>query len=380
MLIKRYRLLFVSLVFLAACQSNDKVGLQQQLENTVTALQTTYIADKRLAILDAQVRFENGAWQISGETTVAEAKAALVQAVDSLLAGKKYQVEMTLLPSPALGDSTYALVRVSVANLRKQPRHSAEMVDQLVMGTPIRLLKKDENWYLIQTPYRYLAWLDSAASVRLTNREMEAWKNDHLQWFKDNYGTIRRQPTATAQPVSDIVIGSMVKKMARVGKWTRVALPDGREGFLPAESLRDYLYAFHQSKPKRDDIVTLSHRFIGVPYLWGGNSSKGFDCSGFTQTVFKLNGWLLTRDANQQVKDGVEIVPDEKFSNVLPGDLLFFGREDRITHVAISLGGPQFIHANGISGDVHVSSLDPHDANYSALRRSTFKQVRRMLQ
>jgi cell wall-associated NlpC family hydrolase len=95
--------------------------------------------------------------------------------------------------------------------------------------------------------------------------------------------------------------------------------------------------------------------------------------------VFKLNGRLLSRDANQQVKEGVEIVPDEKFSNVLPGDLLFFGRDGRITHVGISLGGAQFIHADGISGDVHVNSLDSHDANYSAYRKSVFKQVRRVL-
>jgi cell wall-associated NlpC family hydrolase len=148
---------------------------------------------------------------------------------------------------------------------------------------------------------------------------------------------------------------------------------------LPATSLRDYSYAFNAIKPKREDIVALSYRFTGVPYLWGGNSSKGFDCSGFTQTVFKMNGWPLSRDANQQAKEGIEIVPDEKFSNVLPGDLLFFGRGDRITHVGISLGGAQFIHANGISGDVHVNSLDSHDANYSAYRKSVFKQVRRIL-
>jgi cell wall-associated NlpC family hydrolase len=92
-----------------------------------------------------------------------------------------------------------------------------------------------------------------------------------------------------------------------------------------------------------------------------------------------MSGRMLSRDANQQVKEGIEIVPDEKFSNVLPGDLLFFGKGERITHVGISLGGAQFIHANGISGDVHVNSLASRDANYSAYRRSTFKQVRRVL-
>ncbi len=379
MLAQRYKLFFIFPIFLVSCLSADRDAQRHQLENAATTIQTSFVPDKRLEVFDVQMKLENGAWLISGETTLPEAKATLAKALDSLLAGKKYQLDMALLPSPALGDSTHGIVRVSVANLRKQPRHTAEMVDQLVMGTPIRVLKKDENWYLIQTPYRYLAWLDSGAFVRWSEHDMETWKSSVLQRFEENYGTIRMLPNSAAMPVADIVMGSVVKKSAGDGKWTRILLPDGREGFVPAASLRDYSYAFNESKPKRKDIVSLSHRFTGVPYLWGGNSSKGFDCSGFTQTVFRMNGWLLPRDANQQVKEGIKIEPDEKFSNVLPGDLLFFGGDDRITHVGISLGGAQFIHANGISGDVHVNSLDSRDANYSAYRRSVFKQVRRIL-
>lgn len=377
---KRNQSLVVLLVVLAAGRAAAQSGMQQQLETTVARVQNALVPDKRLELLEAQVRLENAAWLITGETTLPGARAALVQAVDSLLNGTPYQIDLTLLPSPALGDSTHAVVRVSVANLRKQPRHSAEMVDQMLLGAPLRLLKKDEDWYLVQTPYRYLAWLDAGAFVRLNAAGVAAWKSGALQRFEENYGIIRTQPNANALPVSDIVMGSVVKKLRSNAKWTRVRLPDGREGFLPATSLRDYTEAASPRPPRREDIVALSHRFTGVPYLWGGNSAKGFDCSGFTQTVFKMNGKLLARDANQQVQEGVEIVPDEKFSNVLPGDLMFFGRENRITHVGISLGGPQFIHANGISGDVHVNSLNPQDANYSAYRKSVFKHVRRVLQ
>ncbi len=142
---KRNKLPVILLVFLAACQVTDQSALQQQLETAVTRVQNAFVPDKRLDILEAQVRFENDAWLITGETTIPDAKAALVKAVDSLLAGKPYQVDMMLLPSPTLGDSTHAIVRVSVANLRKQPKHAVEMVDQLVMGAPIRLLKKEED-------------------------------------------------------------------------------------------------------------------------------------------------------------------------------------------------------------------------------------------
>jgi hypothetical protein len=105
------------------------------------------------------------------------------------------------------------------------------MVDQLVMGAPIRLLKKEENWYLIQTPYRYIAWLDAGAFVRLNEQGVAVWKSGLLQRFEENYGTIRTQPNSTAMPVADIVMGSVVKKAGGDAKWTRVLLPDGREGF-----------------------------------------------------------------------------------------------------------------------------------------------------
>jgi cell wall-associated NlpC family hydrolase len=376
---KRHELFSLLLIGCVACTADDPATLQRKLEDRLTQIQNAFVPDRRVEVLDTRVRFENGVWVLSGETTLPGAKQAITQAVDSLLIKQKHQVEIVLLPAPGLGDKIDGLIRVSVANLRKQPKHSAEMVDQLILGTPIRLLNKQDNWYLIQTPYRYIAWLDSAAFISLNQQEGDAWRNSPRQRFEKNYGVIYTQPNAESLPLSDIVMGSVVKKLAPAGRWTRVALPDGREGFLPAVSLHDYAEAFDQRRPRRENLVALAYRLSGVPYLWGGNSAKGFDCSGFTQTVFKMNDRLLPRDANQQVKTGMEIVPDEKFSNVLPGDLLFFGQEDRITHVGISLGGAQFIHANGISGDVHVNSLNPAEANYSASRKSTFKHVRRIL-
>lgn len=376
---KRYKLFFILFICFAGCVIEGPATLQRKLEDSFAEIQNALAPDRRVEVLDTQVRLENGVWVVSGETTLPAAKQAIAHTVDSLLRRQKHQVEIILLPAPDLGDKLNGLIRVSVANLRRHPRHSAEMVDQLTLGTPIRLLNKEDNWYLIQTPYRYIAWLDSAAFVGLNQQEMNAWKNSPRLRFERNYGVIYTEPNAESLPLSDMVLGGVVKKLAPAGTWTRVALPDGREGFLPAADLRDYAEAFDQGQPRREKLVALAYRLYGVPYLWGGNSAKGFDCSGFTQTVFKMHDRLLPRDANQQVQAGVEIVPDEKFSNVLPGDLLFFGRDDRITHVGIALGGAQFIHANGISGDVHVNSLNPAEANYSASRKSTFKHVRRIL-
>ena len=115
---------------------------------------------------------------------------------------------------------------------------------------------------------------------------------------------------------------------------------------------------------------------MGIPYLWGGHSTKAMDCSGFTGTVFKTHGYQLPRDANMQVKLGEEIIPDENYSNVLPGDLIFFGPPNRITHVGICLGGPLFIHE---SGDVHINSLDENDELYNEYRKKTLRSIKRIL-
>jgi cell wall-associated NlpC family hydrolase len=375
----RFKFLIALLIFLLSCQISDRDTLQHRLNRVITDIQHSFIPDNRLDIFDAQAHFENGVWLITGETTVAEAKAAFIKAADSILANKKYKAEIILLPPPSLGDSVHALVRVSVANVRKSPKHSAEMVDQVIMGTPLRLLKREDHWYLMQTPYRYLGWMDSSSFVRHSPREMENWKSARHLRFEEIHGIIRAQPREAASPVADIVMGCIVQSLGKNGTWTHILLPDGRKGYLPTKSLANYSDDLNEIKPKREALVALTHRLIGIPYLWGGNSSKGFDCSGFTQTVFKMHGLLLARDASQQVKQGIEIVPNEKFSNLLPGDLLFFGKEDRITHVAISLGGPRFIHANAISGDVHINSLSKDDADYSELRQRTLKQIRRVI-
>ena len=115
---------------------------------------------------------------------------------------------------------------------------------------------------------------------------------------------------------------------------------------------------------------------IGIPYLWGGKSSKANDCSGFTQTVFRANSVQLARDARQQALQGLEIVTDSTFSNVRPGDLLFFGSGERVTHVGLSLGGYNFIHQDR---DVHIDSFDSNADNFNSFRKKTLKKITRVL-
>jgi gamma-D-glutamyl-L-lysine dipeptidyl-peptidase len=119
-----------------------------------------------------------------------------------------------------------------------------------------------------------------------------------------------------------------------------------------------------------------------VPYLWGGTSTKAMDCSGFTKTVYMMNGLQLNRDAYQQAEEGIEIAPGEKFQNLRKGDLLFFGRKgggnkpEEVLHVALYLKDRLFIHSSGM---VKINSLDPASPVFDANKVKSFICARRII-
>jgi len=242
------------------------------------------------------------------------------------------------------------------------------MVDQVVMGTTVSVLKREKNWSFIQTPYRYLGWVESS----MLATPQSTWAQSGLAWFKEPVGTVWATPDQD-ETVSDIVLGCTVKTAENKGEWTAVELPDGRRGFVKSSALESVTASRPRIGPER--VVTLASRLKGIPYLWGGNSTKGFDCSGFTQTVFRAAGFELPRDADQQSAIGKKVEPGPGFQNVRAGDLVFFGK-DRATHVGISLGGARFIHA---SVDVHVNSLKKGDPDYDDGRFQTLLHVMRVI-
>ena len=263
----------------------------------------------------------------------------------------------------ALGDKTYGLLNLSVANMRSEPDFSSEMITQGLLGMPVRVLQ-EKTWFRIQTPDRYKGWVHPVAVHPVTREELEAWNRAEKVVVTANYGFVYAEPHDDSLPVSDVVAGDRLKWEGSKGHYYRVSYPDGRTGYLrkalgkPEHEWRSKL------KQDAESILHTARTLMGVPYLWAGTSSKGVDCSGFVRTVLFMHDIIIPRDASQQARVGqrIDIAPD--FSNLAPGDLVFFGhkatadRKERVTHVALYLGGKRFIHSQG---DVHVSSFDPAD-------------------
>lgn len=373
------RCLTGALLLLAGCGPDRQSTMVSDL---IKEAGSRLAPDRRTAVFDVTAEERGGSLVVKGEIQNAAMKERLLLMLKENIS-MPIEDSLVSLPHPALGERTLAVVSQSVANLRTKPDHAAEMGTQVLLGTPLRVLKRDDGWYYVQTPEEYLGWT-SDNIVLMTAAEYDAWVARPRLLVTVETGWVRAAREPGPQPVSDIVAGCIVALAGDERTHYRVAYPDGRTGYLRKDEAKPFDRWLAEAKDTPETIVATAKRFFGVPYFWGGTSAKGLDCSGFTKTVYYLNGVVLPRDASQQVHVGDTVETGVDWATVRPGDLLFFGtrataeRKERVTHVGISLGGRRFIHASGGKG-VSVNSLDPADGDYSKHRDTGFLRVKRII-
>ena len=372
----RHALLLFVLAFVG-CRGGMNTPL---VDDLLKGAQETLAPDRRTQVFDVKGSLAGYDLTLSGDIHSEELHSQLLR----YLAGhSSYNVidNITVLPDSSLGGRTYGVVSVSVANLRTKPGHASELGTQAILGTPVRLLRRDRGWLLVQTPDQYLGWTDDMIE-EMDSTAYDRWSVARKVIVTSPFGWTYASRDRNGQVVSDVVAGALLQLVATDATSYQVQYPDGRIAYLArdlAVPLSEWLSQAHDTK---ESITAGAHRFFGVPYLWGGTSAKGMDCSGFTKTVFFLNGVLLPRDANQQAAVGkrIEITPD--YDRLEEGDLVFFGsrahgnRPERITHVGIYLGGNKFIHE---SGDVRINSFNPADSDYSEFRTNTLLAATRII-
>lgn len=374
--------LFCLILSIFSCETKDYV-LLEIADSTISKLQKQFAPDKRTAWFQVEAKTDDYKTVIlRGETTISEAK-------DSLLANLQNQKipfidSITVLPATDLENNHFGVVRLSVANIRSKPKHSAELATQALLGEQLRVWKKEGDWYFIQTPNNYFGWLDKGGFTLMDKTEFENWQKADKVIMRIQYTNSYVVPDMNDKRyVSDLVIGNILLDLGRDGNWAKVGYPDGREGYVPVRfrtKLNDWLEVM---QPDTNNIVNTAKSMMGNPYLWGGTSVKGMDCSGFTKTVYFLNGIQLERDASLQVKTGIEIETDTTtWKNLQKGDLLFFGRKatpekkERIWHVAIWMGGGKIIHAAEL---VKIESLIRDEPDFAEDRLKTFVRAKRIV-
>ncbi|PIX95148.1 MAG: glycoside hydrolase [Ignavibacteria bacterium CG_4_10_14_3_um_filter_37_18] len=373
------RILVLIFFILILIQSMNAQTDIKNIEGQILEVKNTFAPDKRTAIFDIHIAEVAGKFVLSGETNLPGAKEYLLKKMVEL----QIKDEIKLLPGDNLGEKTFGIVNISVANLRAKPEHSAELATQATLGTIVKLYKKtDDGWYFVQTPDDYISWVDGEAIQWVSKVEAESWKRSEKIIFTTNYGSAFEKSDENNGVISDLVFGNLLKLISSGNNYYQVEFPDGREAFIRQSEAGLFSEWLKNRSCTPEGIISTAKKFMGIPYLWGGTSAKGLDCSGFTKTVLFANGIVMPRDASQQVFVGETINTDQDFSNLQPGDLLFFGfpgdhhRKERITHVAIYLGENDFIHS---SGRVMINSFDKAKNNFSNHRLTTFRRAKRIV-
>lgn len=318
-----------------------------------------------------------------------------------------------------------AVVELSTIYMRQKPDYESALETQELMGTVVEIVGEEGYWREIISPQPYRAWATEKGLVEMSEKELKAYMEAPKVIFTGLYGHIYMEPSYKAATLCDLVGGDILRPAAQQrertsaleegdgrmheirlrGKWTEVMLPSGRTGYVPTKELKPHKRfvsiaqgegsAESISDETMEAIIAEAEKLLGVPYLWGGMSAKGVDCSGLVRISHIMNGILLPRNASQQINcgDRVDMDPDVRYwdeanradaegrfyddfiremsrriENLERGDLVFFGTpatrqggKPRVSHVGIYIGNGHMIHSSHM---VRVNSLIPGDADY----------------
>lgn len=244
-------------------------------------------------------------------------------------------------------DTRFAICQTAFSQMRPEPSQRSELISQLRLGEPVRVLEWQGNWALIETEHAYQGFVRSA--------QLQPVEENRLQDFVGILGM--EEATRAGFPFSAGAFG-----------WKQIGL-----------ALNE-VFLFPDIPPTGAEfgkkISDLAAQFLQVPYVWGGKTQWGLDCSGLVQLVLNLMGYSFPRDAWQQAARGMDIPFEPSEPEFHPGDLLFFREEGKtVHHVALSTGGSEFIHS---SEWVRINSLSQKSEDFAEDRLKTLCLARRL--
>lgn len=262
---------------------------------------------------------------------------------------------------------SWGIVTVSVCNMRQADDYDSGQVSQALLGMPVKILGESHEWIKIQTPEDYIGWTLTRTVTHVSAEQHAEWNASEQVVVTSIYSMVYSEPKLSSQTMSDVVAGNRFKLLNSTKYFFHIAYPDGRKGYLKKTD-GDLLSHWRKHlKYDAQSIIATGKSLMGLPYMWGGTSTKGVDCSGFVRTTLFMHDIIIPRDASQQAYKGEHIDITSDFGNLKPGDLVFFGSRNaetnkpRVSHVGIYIGNKKFIHSLGF---VHISSFNPDDEEY----------------
>ena len=355
----------------------------QELSAKLDAIRQETTPDARLDLFEVALNENAEANSVKIETTSCEAVDEVKKIVDNF---PSWKIDVKLYPeeNDELEGRWRGIVVFSTIQLQKAPDFAAEWGTQALMGTPVRVIKKASGgWLLIQNFDGYFGYTPAGNVVRKTREEYNAWLESKRLVFLPSFGFIYSAPDGDSQTISDLTAGCVLvwKDEETTDDFYRVETPDGRQGWVLKRETQEWNDWLSTRELNADNLIASARRLLGAPYVWGGTSPKGVDCSGLVSVAFRLNGYNILRDVSQIQREGIDVDLSQGWQNFQPGDLLIFGKKrangsTHWRHTAIYIGNGRFIQS---ASGVRESSLDPNSPVYDSYNAKELIKVVRMI-
>ncbi|WP_225554922.1 C40 family peptidase [Sphingobacterium bovistauri] len=368
--------------------SNAQVDstIYKSIIKTLDTAKPKFAPDKRTKLLElVKIDIKNNQYTI--QTT----ENGVIPFLNKELQNYNANIQYRLLPDSSVVDKKQGVIILSVANLRTKPGHAEEMATQILLGTQVDILQRERGELRVRTPEGYIAWIPTASVAQMNDAELQRWKVSPKLIYTNEFGKSYSKADDKSLRVSDLVYGNILSLISSDEKYFHVKYPDGRTAYISKSEMTTFENWLSTRQLTAENLLESAKSMLGLPYLWGGTSVKGVDCSGLTKTAFYMNGYVIPRDASQQVLvgDKIEIIGSDgnfdatlALKNLKPADLLFFAGSKnsnpnaRITHVAMYIGNGEFIHS---AGRVRINSMLKDAENYDDFQTRTVVSARRYI-
>lgn len=258
----------------------------------------------------------------------------------------------------------YAICLQPYIPMRADASEQSEMVNQLLFGDTFRIYKEEPHWfYVTRDADDYEGWINSHTATMLTEMEYRRYllATDNAPMLRMPYNLVQKTENGVTGGAF-LSWGSRIFNLDEAG--VTFLMQTSRFDVSSASYVNPFSAASMSRTACAKYLLQQAQLLLNVPYLWGGCSAFGLDCSGFTQTLYRFIGIKLPRDASQQVLRGNEVSYEER----LPGDLAFFGEGERVSHVGLVAGQDQVLH---VSGSLHFDELRPEGIYSNSQKRQT---------
>ena len=250
-------------------------------------------------------------------------------------------------------------VNVSCANVYSEPSFRSEIETQTLLWESVKVKAEQKDFLRIYTEDEYAGWISRSQIV------LSAPISDQYKIVTQSLSIIYSEPSVNSRIIREVTALGRLHVGEKKPGWVRVILPDGEKGWIQEHSFRPL------PRLTRQNLIEFAQKFLGVSYLWGGKTPKGFDCSGLVQFLFAMFNFPVKRNASMQFEEGKFVSENPEDGKM--GDLMFFEENGKITHVGICLGNSRLLHARGF---VRINSLIAHQPDFSERLKNEFVAVK----